>query len=71
MNGAKIPPHIMNAMHEVLDYLWADEAAHCLETSPLEGRSEHIFHTMVEVRRWLDRHGPNCEDESHGEGEED
>lgn len=70
MNGATIPTQIMNAMHEVLDYLWADEAAHCLETSPLEGRDEHIFHTMVEVRRWLDQHTSRCEDGAHDQDKE-
>lgn len=71
MPSKTIPQPIEEALRRVLDYLWVDEAAHCLETSPLEGRSEHIFHSLVEIRAWLDHHAPNSEDESHGEGEED
>ena len=49
-----IPENVHRALRRILGYLWTDEAAHCLETSPLEGRDEHIFHSLVEVRDWLD-----------------
>ena len=55
--GTTDPADIRCALERVLDYLWNDEAAHCLETSPLEGREEHIFHDLVEIRRWLDVQG--------------
>lgn len=49
-----IPEPVERALLRVLDYLWDDEAASCLETSPLEGRNEHIFHSLVVLRDWLD-----------------
>ncbi len=54
MKTQRTPTDVETALRRVLDYLWHDEAAHCLETSPLEGRDEHIFHDLVTIRTWLD-----------------
>ena len=54
MPPRKIPQPVEEALHRVLDYLWLDEAADCLETSPLEGRNEHIFHSLVLLKKWLE-----------------
>ena len=59
MKTQRTPTDVETALRRVLDYLWDDEAAHCLEASPLEaspleGRDEHIFHDLVTIRTWLD-----------------
>lgn len=55
-NHPSLDPVIVAAIRQILDYLWADEAANYLETSPLEGRESHIFNAMLLVDRWLSPH---------------
>ncbi|HOW73959.1 MAG TPA: hypothetical protein PKY77_25425 [Phycisphaerae bacterium] len=55
-NEPELPGYIQEAIRAILDYLWDDELAHYLETSPREGRNKHIFNTIRRVDRWLVRH---------------
>lgn len=55
--GDWLPPEVLDALRRVVDHLWKDRdlAATYLETSPLEGRSEHIFEAVFLLRCWMDR----------------
>lgn len=50
----RLPEHVADAMHAILDYLWQDEAEDYLLSS-LEVQSGHVFQDMLTVRQWLDR----------------
>lgn len=44
---------IVQDLDRVLAYLWKDEFADYLETSPLEDRQGHIFTSLKRLKRWL------------------
>jgi len=50
------PPHVVEALRRVLDYLMDDEAADYLATSPGEDREGHIYSALVTLDRWLSEH---------------
>lgn len=58
MNATKprrrMPEHIAEAMHTILDYLWQDEAKDYLARTR-EDQATHIFTELLTVRQWLDR----------------
>jgi len=53
-----LPETIREALIEILTYLWEDERKNFL-ADPKEG---HVFHALVAVDCWLDRH-PRTNDE--------
>lgn len=48
-----LPTYVQEAIRAILDYLWHDEFADYLETSPREGQENHIFNAIRRVDRWL------------------
>jgi hypothetical protein len=47
------PQRVREALVAVIKYLWNDEYADYLETSPREGRDDHILVALRTVKRWL------------------
>lgn len=41
------------ALARIVDYLWDEEAANYVETSPLEDRENHVFRSLEKVAAWL------------------
>jgi hypothetical protein len=44
---------VRSAILSIIDYLWKDELADYLETSPQEGKEKHIFLALDIVKQWL------------------
>jgi hypothetical protein len=48
----RLPEQVAQAMTEILDYLWQEEAQDYLSRSR-EDQKGHIFNEMLTVRNWL------------------